>query len=161
MIRLPEVLALVRAELRLSRRLVRYWVFLGLAYLLAIVAYLYYSALHMLASSWSGTAALIGPRFLMGPLGTYAVLVFVIGIIFLGFDVRARDVRERMVEVLDARPCTNLELVAGRFLGLLLACWAPVAVLAVLLQVLGFLLRALGRRSGSRSSRGRCSPWCC
>lgn len=148
MMRLPELLAIARAELRLSRRLVRYWVFFALSYLVGIAFFLYYSLLHMLGSSWSATAATIGPRYLMGAVGTYAVLVFLIGVVFLGFDLRARDRRERMVEVLDARPFTNLELVTGRFLGLLTACWVPMIGLAVVVELLGFLLHALGAPLG-------------
>jgi len=148
MIRVPELLAVASAELRLARRLVRYWVFFALSYLVGVAFFLYYALLHMLGSSWSATAATIGPRYLMSAVGTYAVLVFLIGVVFLGFDLRARDRRERMVEVLDARPFTNLELVSGRFLGLLTACWVPMVGLAVVVELLGFLLEALGAPLG-------------
>ncbi len=51
--RIGEVLTVARAELRLTRRLVRYWVFLVLAYLLGIGAYFYYGVLHGFFSSYS------------------------------------------------------------------------------------------------------------
>ena len=57
-----------------------------------------------------------------------------------GFDVRSRDRREQISEVLDSRPYTNLELVSGKFLGLLTASWIPIVVLALILQFLGLLL---------------------
>jgi ABC-type transport system involved in multi-copper enzyme maturation permease subunit len=148
MIDFQGVLAVAWAELRVTRRLVRYWVFLGLAYLIALVSYFYYAGIHMVASSWSATAASIGPRYLMGAVGNNATLIFVVAIVFLGFDLRARDQRERMAEVLDSRPLNNLELVAGRFLGLLAAVWVPVAVLAVLIEALGLLLPLLGSPIG-------------
>lgn len=148
MIRPGAVLAFAHAELRLTRRLVRYWVFLALSYLVALVAVLYYSVLHSFVSSYSATAASIGPRYLIAYLGLYYLLIFMIGIVFLAFDLRGRDRRERMDEVLDARPYTNLELVAGRWLGLLVASWVPVAVLALLVQGLGLLLPALGSPVG-------------
>ena len=128
MIRRPQVLAVARAEMRLTRRLVRYWVFLVLSYLFGLGAYFYYATIHGLFSSQSATVAAIGPRFLVGAFGFYYFLIFEVGVVFLGFDVRARDRRERMIEVLDSRPYTNLELVGGRFVGLLLAIWAPVLV---------------------------------
>jgi len=148
MIRPGVVLSFARSELRLTRRLVRYWVFLALSYLVVLVAVLYYSVLHSFVSSYSATAASIGPRYLIAYLGLYYLVIFMLGIVFLGFDVRGRDRREHMDEVLDARPYTNLELVAGRWLGLLLAAWVPVAVLALLVQGLGALLPALGSPVG-------------
>jgi len=148
MMQLANVWAVARAEIRLTRRLVRYWVFLVISYLVALVGYLYYGAIHAFFSSYSATAASIGPRFLIGAFGFYYLAVFVVGLVFLAFDVRARDRRERMVEVLDSRPITNLELVVGRFLGLLLPAWVPVVVLALLLQGLGYILPVLGSPIG-------------
>ncbi len=148
MVRPGAVLAFAGSELRLTRRLVRYWVFLALSYLVALIAVLYYSVLHSFVSSYSATAASIGPRYLIAYLGLYYLVIFMLGIVFLAFDVRGRDRREHMDEVLDARPYTNLELVAGRWLGLLLAAWLPVAVLALLVQGLGVLLPALGSPVG-------------
>jgi ABC-type transport system involved in multi-copper enzyme maturation permease subunit len=142
--RMQNILAVTVAEMRLTRRLLRYWIFLGLAYLTGFLVYLYYALIHAFFSSYSATAALIGPRFLAGFLGVYSVLVLMTGIIFLGFDVRNRDERERMVEVLDSRPMTNLELLIGRFFGILLPLWVPIALLVLLLQCLGLLLPALG-----------------
>jgi ABC-type transport system involved in multi-copper enzyme maturation permease subunit len=148
MIDVGQVLTVARTELRLARRLVRYWVFVVLSFLLGLAGYFYYALLHMLASSWSASASMISPRYLISAVATYYLAVFVVGIVFLGFDLRARDTRERMVEVLDSRPYTNLELVLGKFSGLLVAAWIPVAVLALLLQLLGFVLPLLGSPVG-------------
>lgn len=126
----------------------RYWVFLSLAYLFGLAGYAYYSALHALFSSVSASVGMIGPRYLMMAIGLYYITGFVLGIVFLGFDVRARDVRESIVEVLDSRPLTNLELVAGRFLALFLAGWIPIVILAVLIQGFGWLLPMLGSPFG-------------
>ncbi len=142
------VLSVMRAELRLTRRLVRYWIFLTLALLSGLVIYLYYCALHAVFSSYSGTAANIGPRFLIGAMGLYYVGFFLFGLVFMAFDVRARDVRERMVEVLDARPMTTPELMVGRFTAQLLAAWVPAWVMVALMQLLGFALPALGAPIG-------------
>jgi ABC-type transport system involved in multi-copper enzyme maturation permease subunit len=69
-------------------------------------------------------------------------------VVFLAFDIRSRDRRERMVEVLDSRPYTNLELVAGRFLGILIPSWVPIPILVVLLELLGMLLKGVGSPIG-------------
>jgi len=135
-------------EGRHTRRLVRYWMFMSGAYLVGLAAYFYYGTLHALFSSMSATVGMIGPRYLMGAIAVYYLASFVFGIVFLGYDVRARDVREGIVEVLDSRPLTNLELVAGRFLALFLAGWVPMVSLAVLIQGLGWLLPLLGSPVG-------------
>jgi ABC-2 type transport system permease protein len=135
-------------ERRHTRRLVRYWVFIGLVYFLGIGAFLYYSVLHALFSSWTASIGLVGPRYMISAIGLYYLLAFVFTIVFLGFDVRARDVRESIVEVLDSRPVTNLELLAGRFLALFLSGWIPIVALVLIIQGLGLLLPLLGSPIG-------------
>lgn len=137
-----------RDELRLTRRTFRYWAFAGGAWLLGLAAYLYYSGLHGFFSAFSGSVALIGPHYLFGVVGFYYLAIFLFGVAFLGFDIRARDQREGIVEVLDARPLSNLELVIGRWLGLLLAAWIPILTLTLFIEGLGALLLALGSPMG-------------
>lgn len=139
-----KIWAVAQTERRNTRRLVRYWVFLTIAYLFGLGAYLYYSALHAYLSALSASVGMIGPRYLMGAIGLYYLTGFVLGIVFLGFDVRSRDVRDGIVEVLDSRPLTNLELVAGRFVALFLSAWIPIVVLVLIIEGLGFLLPLLG-----------------
>jgi ABC-type transport system involved in multi-copper enzyme maturation permease subunit len=146
----PVIWAVARAEMRLTRRLVRYWVFLVIGYLIGLAGYFYYGALHAFFSSYSATVGAVGPRYLIGAVGLYYLMVFMIGLVFLGFDLRSRDRRERIVEVLDSRPITNFELVFGRFLGVLLPAWVPVVLLALLMEGLGILLPLLGSPVGER-----------
>lgn len=148
MINMKPVLSVASAETRVIRRLVRYWIFLAFAYLLVIIAFLYYSAIHGLYSTHSATVGLISPRFLVSIMGLYYLMIYAIGVVFLAFDVRARDQRERVAEVMDSRPYTNLELVAGRFLGVLIATWIPILVLSILLPLLGLLLKGVGSPIG-------------
>ncbi|MCD4749385.1 MAG: ABC transporter permease [Thermoanaerobaculales bacterium] len=147
--RIDVVLSVMNAEVRLTRRLVRYWVFLSLAMLSGLLIYLYYSLLHAFFSSYSGTAASIGPRFLIGAMGLYFLAFFMAGLVFLAYDVRARDVRERMVEVLDARPISNIELLVGRFFAQVLLAWIPAVIMVCLMQILGVVLPALGAPFGA------------
>jgi len=140
MIRLGTILGIARAELRLTRRLVRYWIFAVLASLLGLASYVYYGVIHYYFSSWSATVASLNPRFLVGLLGLYYVMIMMLGLVFLGFDLRARDTRERIVEALDSRPFSTLELLLGKYLGLLVPAWLPIAFVAVLVAVVGALL---------------------
>ncbi len=140
MLNIQNVIAFARAETRLTRRLVRYWFFVSLSCLIAVIIFLIYSVLHGVYSSYSATEALLSPRYIISTIGLYYLLIYIGGAVFLGFDVRARDLKEQMDEVLDSRPYTNLELVSGRFLGLLISSWIPIIVLAVILEFLGLLL---------------------
>jgi len=142
MIRPGVVFGLFRAEARLTRRLVRFWLFQVLATLVGSAIVLYYSFLHKLFSSWSGTAAMLNPRYLMGFLGIYYVVFLFIGLVFLGYDLRARDRRERIVEVVDSLPFSNLELMLGRFLGILIPSWLPVILICVILWAIAKIMGA-------------------
>ena len=76
------------------------------------------SGVNHASSGWiSFWASFPAPRFLMSQVGMFLLLVFLFGVIFLAFDIRARDRRERMLEVLDSRPLCNVELLFGRVLG--------------------------------------------
>ncbi len=140
MIRFAVVWGIARAELRLTRRLSRYWVFLSIASLAGILSYVNFYFIHYFFSPNSASAAAANPRFFMAQFGVNFVLIFLLGVVFLGFDVRARDRRERIIEVLDALPISNLELILGRAIGLLLASWIPMVVLVVLLAIAAALL---------------------
>ena len=148
MLDMKSVWSVAQAEGRITRRLARYWIFLIISCLIILIAFIYYSILHGLFSTYSATAGLICPKFLVSVMGLYFLLIYSVGVIFLAFDVRARDRRERMIEVLDSRPYTNLELVAGRFLGILIPAWVPILILAVLLELLGLLLKGVGSPIG-------------
>lgn len=146
--RLPIVLTLAAAEARSLRRLVRYGFFVGLALFATVSSYFYYAFLHGYFSPYSGSFGLVSPRYVMVSLGVWYLTVFLIGLVFLAFDTRIRDEMCGISEVLDSRPFTNLELVAGRFLGILLLAWVPVVALALLLQAIGWLCQSQGWRLG-------------
>ena len=140
MISIQKVMAFARAETRLNRRLIRYWFFVSVSYLIAVITFLLYSVLHGVYSSYSATEAMLSPRYLISTIGLYYLLIYIGGAVFLGFDIRARDQREQINEALDSRPFTNLELISGRFLGLLLSSWIPMVVMTLILEFLGLLL---------------------
>jgi ABC-type transport system involved in multi-copper enzyme maturation permease subunit len=145
MMNIKSILSIARAETLVIRRMARYWLFLSFSFLFVFIAFIYYSTLHGLFSSQSATVGLLSPRFLMSSIaGVLYLVIYSIGVIFLAFDVRARDLRERMYEVLDSRPYSNLELVTGRFLGVLIPAWIPMLLLIVLIELLGILLKTSG-----------------
>ena len=145
---MKQMMYIARAELRNTRRLTRYWVFLAVAYITTLIAYIQLSYIHGMFSSYSGTLGAYSPRFLMIRIGMYYSVIFLVGTIFIAFDLRHRDRRERIVEVLDSRPYTNLELVTGRFLGIFISAWVPIAVLSIIFELTGLVQTGLGSPFG-------------
>jgi ABC-type transport system involved in multi-copper enzyme maturation permease subunit len=136
--------AIAGAEMRSTRRLARYWVFSVLAVIIALLIYAYTSVLHGMFSAYSGTVGSMSPRLLVAASGMYMLVIFLVGLIFLAFDVRARDERERMAEVLDVRPPSNSEYIFGRSLALVIMSWIPVLVALAIMQGFGGLSRLNG-----------------
>ena len=145
---LREALAVASAEMRSARRLARTWLFASLALLIGIAAYGYYTVLHAMTSGFSATLGFLNARFLLASMGIFATGILVVALVFLAFDVRARDLREKVAEVLDSRPCDNFTLLFGRLLGLVLVVWAPLALWVALVQGVGALAVAFDWRVG-------------
>lgn len=145
---MKQVIAIAVAENRTTRRLARYWAFLCFAYLITSIVYLQYTYTHGMFSSYSGTLGGLSPRFLMSRIGLYYSVIFLMGSIFLAFDLRERDKRDRIADVLDSKPYTNLELVTGRFLGIFLSTWVPIIVLAIIFELAGLILTGLNSPVG-------------
>ena len=143
-----ELLAVALAEMRSARRLTRTWLFSALSLIIGLGLYIQFTAMHGLGSALSPSVGVFNPRFMMASQGVLLVVVFVVAVIFLAFDIRARDTRERIAEVLDVRPVDNLTLLVGRLAGLVFIAWLVVALLALSWQGLGALAQALDWPAG-------------
>ena len=118
-----DVLALAAAEFRQARRLSRTWLLGFLVVVGGLFVYLVGS----------------GTRFALPGIGMVLLWVLLIGVVFLAFDIRARDERERIAAVLDTRPIPNIVLLGGRLLGIVFIAWLPLAVWALLVQGTGMI----------------------
>ena len=134
-----DLAAVALAEMRSARRLARTWLFGALALLIGVLAYVYYAGIHGAFSGFSGSIGLSNPRFLMSAIGAFLMWLFLVAMIFLAFDVRARDTRDRIAEVLDSRPLDNLTMLTGRLIGLVVVVWVPLLLMALVMQGLGGL----------------------
>ena len=139
---LRDFLAVAAAEVRAARRLARTWVFIVLGALIAVATYLGYAAVHGFGSGFSASVGAFGPRLLIAGIGWFMLIFMVIGLVLLAFDIRARDQRERMAEVLDTRPVGNVVLIGGRLAGSVLLLWLAVAVIMGLVQLIGVTAKA-------------------
>jgi len=140
MIRPAMILGLARAEARLTRRLVRYWLFVIVGLLFAAIQFAQFMFIYKMFSFGSGSAATINPRYFLSNAAGAFIILFYIGVIFLAFEIRARDQRERVVEVLDSRPISNIELIFGRAIGLVISVWVPLAVVVGLIALVSWLM---------------------
>lgn len=120
---------LARAEMRSCRRLARTWVFICISLMLCILLYFlevggaaqnYYPEA---PSGWIHST--IAPQYTVNNIVFGFRAIFVIGIIFLCFDIRARDVQNKISEVIDSTPANNLEVTVGRMAGILLLLFIP------------------------------------
>ena len=141
MTHLADALAVVAAEFRQARRLSRTWL---IAFFVVVGGLFVY---HL----WSGPAtfgATAAPRFALPGIGLLTLWVLLFGVVLLAFDIRARDERERIAAVLDARPIPNIVLLGGRLLGIVVIAWLPVAVWALALQGTGMVVDSMNATVG-------------
>lgn len=136
--------AVALAELRTARRLARTWVFCLLALIFGIGVYVQVAMSHGMTSGVSATAGMTSPRFIAETTAGGTLLFGYLAVLFLLFDVRARDVRERIAEPLDARPVTNLEFLVGRLAAATAIVFGTAAVLALAIQAFGLAAAATG-----------------
>ena len=139
MMRPTVVLAVTRAEMRTTLRLIYYWLFALVTIGVGCMVYVELARVHGI---YSGTAAGLGtfsPQFYVGLFGVYFYLLLFVGLVFFAFDIRSREERERMAEVLDSRPHSNAEYLLGKFFALVALAWLPVLLLMVLIEGAGHL----------------------
>ena len=129
--------AVARAEIVSTRRLGRYWLFSLLALLSCILMFALYTLSHDLTSSQSATLAANSPRYMIGISSYFMTMLFLIGALFIAFDIRARDVRERIADVLDTRPFTNFEFLIGKLIGIVFVVWIPIPLIIIMFQIFG------------------------
>ena len=137
------------AELRRCRRMLRTWLLIALAVSVGISRWVTLTESYVYDSLKSPIAGVLGPRYMFVQLVKPLMALSVFGIIFLAFDVRARDVRDRIAEVVDARPVTNFELLAGRLLGTTLPLLVPAVLVIVVILLYGLLAPVFGWELGA------------
>ena len=98
--------------MRSCRRLTRTWVFIVGAILVCTIWYLNILEL----SSWPDPPTgwdhdEMSPRYTGATMLNTFVAIFSIGVIFLAFDIQTRDRQNRIREVVDSLPVSNIEIV--------------------------------------------------
>lgn len=147
---LRSIWSVASAEIRMNRRLARTWLFIVVTLVFCAGVLISGFIQFSIGSSISSATMLNSP--LMMPYQLYPMLigVFAIWVIFLAFDVRSRDKRDRLDEVIGVLPVSNLELVLGRATGITVLMMIPIVVLITLYWIAGFSLKLSLPGSGFR-----------
>ena len=138
-------------EMRSCTRMARTWllVVLGSGIFLNMTGgWSSQAGLYSYASLNSPAVGVFAPRYMIAYLAQLIVVWLALCMFFFAFDIRSRDVRDRVFEVLDSRPVTNLELLAGRLLGPTILLIIPVVLIMALILVMGFLNQIVGGDMG-------------
>ncbi len=141
---LDAAVAVATSELRGARRRWRTWLCVGVGIAVLFVLHGFYAYAHAEMSGSEAAMAFFSPRFGASYGQAYVLWLLLAGLLLVAFDGRHRDRRERMADVLDARPVSNMAVLFGRLAGIVLAAWLPLAAACALIQVLGLGARASG-----------------
>lgn len=147
---LRSIWSVAAAEMRMNRRLARTWLFIVVT-LFFCAGILVNSFVYFMASSAVSSGNVLNSP-LMIPYQLYPTLIglFAIWVIFLAFDVRSRDKRDRLDEVIGTLPVSNLELVFGRATGITVLMMIPTVALIALYWIGGVVVRITWPDAGVR-----------
>ena len=147
--KLSNLWFLASAEMRTCLRLARTWVFVIIGLLVCVAQWFILTFMHADNSTVLPSAGIYGPRYLTSSIGGLVVIMGTLGMLFLAFDIRTRDIRSRMGEVIDCRPFSNIELLTGRLLGIVMLLAIPAIVAVLSFYVFGLIAEAGDFRYGS------------
>ncbi|MYI77230.1 MAG: hypothetical protein F4077_05640, partial [Gammaproteobacteria bacterium] len=99
---MTSIWRLAIAEMRTCRRMSRTWLVIVVAATFCITRWASLTRTYVWDTVDSPIAGVLGPRYLLVQLAQPIVLWLSFGIVFLAFDVRSRDVRNRMFEAVDS-----------------------------------------------------------
>lgn len=137
-----NIAGVARLEVRNAARLARFWVFAFILILCSIVGYavscLYLGSLAPVSPSHGGET----PLYLLGNIEPTYFLMFQAAVLFLIFDAAHQHTRNRIDEVLNSKPISNLEYLTGRVLGIAGLAWFIVAANLFVMQVFGLVASA-------------------
>ncbi|MCY3541880.1 MAG: hypothetical protein OXH31_08265 [Gammaproteobacteria bacterium] len=132
-----RILAAYKSEFLTTRRRMRFWILCASLFLLAFVGYLFSCIYLQGGTIYSPTFGIAAPRYLLGNISPYVVLVFQFGTLVLLLDSTQRNVRDRIDEVLRSKPVTSIEYLVGRVLSVSVLLWIATCLIVVALHGIG------------------------
>ena len=132
------------SEIRSVRRLTRFWVVMSLLTLICWVAYFFSTLFYQFLAPFSPSFGATTPFYVLSYIDPTFFLFFQIATLFLLFDSRHRHFRDRIDQVLDAKPPKTIEYLLGRIFGISFLIWAIVAGNLLLLNFSGSVSKLFG-----------------
>lgn len=126
-------------ELKQSLKLQRTKVILFVAFFLSATFYVLVELQYVLRAAESASVGIMAPTYLATTLGPYFLALYCMAMILLAYDLRGRDIRNKIDEVLDVVPASNVTLLLARLSGLVLLIAVPMVVFATLIVLYGWI----------------------
>ena len=126
-------------ELKQSLKPQRTKVILFVAFFLSATFYVLVELQYVLRAAESASVGIMAPTYLAATLGPYFLALYCIAMILLAYDLRGRDIRNKIDEVLDVVPASNVTLLLARLLGLVLLIAMPMVVFVTLIVLYGWI----------------------
>ena len=124
-------------EIRSLLRLVRTWLFLFGAMGICTTYIVLVTWHHVSFSHLTPNLGSLGPRYITATLAIYFVAIFAVGVVLSAMEIRSRDQRVNMFEVVATCPVSNVESFLGRLLGILVVFVVPMLILLCLIILYG------------------------
>ncbi|MCY3541480.1 MAG: hypothetical protein OXH31_06190 [Gammaproteobacteria bacterium] len=140
---------LVFTELKLSLKSRRTKFVLLFACLVSVSFYGLVEVQYVLRAAESASAGMMAPTYLAATLGHHFVALFCLVIVLLTYDLWERDRRNRINEVLEVVPSSNVIVVLGRLLGLVLLLTLTIVVFVVAIVLYGWIAETVGLGYGN------------
>jgi len=135
----PRWFVIAAAEIRSASRKVRFWTFACVMAGVSVFLFGFYGFLPASDAAPYLPVAYSTPRFLIWQFGSYLMWLSLVGVTLLMYDATHRDTHERMADVIDSRPLTNMALFGGRLMGVVSLVAVTAAIIVLLVQLHGFV----------------------
>lgn len=141
---MAKILNVVLAEMRSARRRVRFWV---LSFLLSFFSLAGYAVACVFALYTSVSSPSLGsttPFYLLGSIDPVFFVAYQVSVVFLAFDVSNQRSSDRIAQVLDSKPVSNVEYLLGRVIGITFLVWLIVALNILAMHTIGLISSVFG-----------------
>lgn len=141
-LQLTTILNVAAAEMRTSRRLVRFWTVVAVLSVISLAGYGLSCLILSFTAPYSPSMGAATPLYLLGGIDPTFFLAFQMAALLLLFDSANQHTRNRIDEVLDSKPVSNLEYLTGRVLGTAFLLWLVATVNVLAMQCFGVVANA-------------------
>lgn len=131
-------------EFRTLFKLVRSWVIVLVSLGISTTFFVLVTWHHVSFSHRTIGLGSLGPRYSAATLAIYFIAVFTAGVVLSSMEIRTRDQRAQMFEVIATRPVSNIEIFIGRLGGVLVFFAVPMLVFLGLITVYGSFCQLVG-----------------